>query len=54
MKPATSSISLIIVVILCGYVVANAQGIMKIAAFILGVAAMMLMIYSYWKDKFPR
>lgn len=51
MKPITASYSLLVVIILCGYVVANATGIIKALSFFMGIAAAALSIYLYWKNK---
>jgi hypothetical protein len=51
MKSTTASLLLFIVIVLCGYVVANGAGIVKIAAFIMGVLAAMLSIHFYWKSR---
>ena len=49
MKSTTASFVLFVVVALCGYVVANGSGIIKIAGFIMGILAAGLSIYLYWK-----
>ncbi len=51
MSPANTQLMLLIVIILCGFVVSQGQGIVKMFAFITGASAMALSIYSYWKDK---
>ncbi len=51
MKSTTASFILFIVIILCGYVVANSTGVVKAASFIMGVLAAAFSIYIYWNNK---
>jgi disulfide bond formation protein DsbB len=51
MKTTSASFVLFIVIVLCGYVVANGTGVIKIASFIMGLLAAALSIYLYWKNK---
>lgn len=51
MKTTTASFALFVVIALCGYVVANGTGMIKIAGFIMGIMAAMLSIYLYWKNR---
>ena len=51
MNSTTASFVLFIVIVLCGYVVANGAGIIKIAGFMMGILAAALSIYLYWKNR---
>jgi len=51
MKSTTASLALFIVIVLCGYVVANGAGLVKVAGFIMGIVAAALSIYIHWKNK---
>lgn len=51
MNPTAASFALFIVMVLCGYVVGHAQGLMKIAAFAIGIAAVGLSFYIYWRKR---
>ena len=51
MKSITANLMLFIVIVLCGYGVANSTGIYKIASFILGILATLMAIYSHWKTR---
>jgi len=51
MKSTTASFLLFTVIVLCGYVVANSAGIIKIAAFTMGILAAALSIHLYWKNR---
>lgn len=51
MNPITAQLVLFIVILLCGYVIANGAGVIKIASFIMGILATMMSIYLYWKKR---
>ncbi len=51
MKPVTANLILFIVIVLCGYVVANSTGIYKISGFVLGILATSTTIYIHWKSR---
>ncbi len=51
MKPATATFIMFIVIVLCGYVVSHAQGTMKMAAFMVGIAATGICFYLYWRER---
>ncbi len=51
MSSATASFVLFIVIVLCGYVVNQAQGYMKLAAFVIGLMAAGLSFYLYWRER---
>lgn len=49
MKGATVQLSLFIVIVLCGLVVSQGQGAIKMAAFVVGVLAAFMAVYHHWK-----
>ena len=50
MNHATEQLALFVVIVLCGYVVAIAPQVHKIAAFSAAVMAAGLSIYIHWKN----